>query len=198
MHWVNSIRNFDRIRSEKQPGGVHAGESKVCCTLEMRPAAEAQKCTFLRGRSVSNLHTVSNNDRITNVQRELMSWLKVASPSSQQAAHQNQAADTFHTPSFMWAFQGITPCSGDQAAKRRTGMMSQVMLSVHVGMWKLIYRREHRGEGLGPEINLQSSLVGVQFLLLFYTHQLLTAFITVHLLLVVTGHKSSQLPTPGT
>lgn len=76
-------------------------------------------------------------------------------------------------------------------------MMSQIMLSVHMGMWNLIYRRESRGEGLGPEINAQSCLVGVQFLLMVYTHQFLTAFITAHLILVVTGHNSSHLPTPG-
>lgn len=129
-----------------------------------------------------------------------MSWLEVISPSSQQAAHQNQTADTFHTLSFVWAFQGITPCCGDQAAKIHRGMMTQTMLSDHMGMWNLIYRREDRGEGLGPEINPQSCLVGVQFFLLCYTHhcmQFFITFITVHLILAVTGHNSSHLPTPG-
>lgn len=93
----------------KQPDGVHTGESKARCTLEMRPAAEAQKFTFLSSLRhlkaaelyVKFTHNRAKIKRIKNVQKKLMSWLKVASPSSQQAEHQNHTADPFHTPSFM-------------------------------------------------------------------------------------------------
>lgn len=62
-----------------------------------------------------------------------MRLLNVASPFSQQADHQSPIADTFHTLSFMTAFQGTMLCSTDQTAKIHRGIMFQIMLSVRMG-----------------------------------------------------------------
>ena len=131
---------------------MHNGEKKACCTLEMRRAWEAQKLTVSKGgsqpfkgsRAVCPVFTQQNKKkRITNVQNKLMKLLKVAFPSYQRPDHQNQTADAPHTLSFMWAFQGTTLWNTDWTAKMH-GLMFQVMLSVHMGMWNLIYRREER------------------------------------------------------
>lgn len=118
--------------------------------------------------------------------------MKVASPSSQQAEHQNHTADTFHTPSFMWAFQGITPGSSDQAAKRDRGMTSQVKLSVHMGMWNLIYRRESRRSRAWNQSPILSGWgpVSSDGLYTPVPHCIYHSS-------PVTGHNSSHLPTAG-
>lgn len=64
-----------------------------------------------------------------------MTLLKVASLLYQQAAHQNQTADTFPTFYEPLYERCRAPCYAniDQAAKTGRGMMFQIMLSVHMG-----------------------------------------------------------------
>lgn len=142
--------------------GVRNGERKACCTRKRRPAWAAQKSTVSKGESQTFksikalcwIFTQQNkNKRITNVQNKLMRLLKVAFPSYQQAGHQNQTTDTFHTLSFIWAFQGTTLCNDDWTAKIHGGIMFQIMLSVLMGMWNLIYRSEERVSGLKSVLN---------------------------------------------